>query len=180
MTKAERERLAGRLKRHGVRQPYVVIDEAKRADIKVATLLATLQMETGDSSRSPKSAGFELNQRNIFGCDWGAQGGNPPYCNDEVTEARVAKLLASGRPNGVGWTQLTSFVFVREANQAGGAHIPRYQCRVGARLLRDLFDAQGSIQQMYRAYNGSGPQAEAYGRRAEALRAEWLDVTNGK
>lgn len=158
-------KLAEKLKGKGVRQPQVCIDEAKAADIRVATLLAMLEMETG------------IPQRNIFGCDHGP---GKAFCHQEVTKARVEALLKSGLSNGVGWTQLTYRPFVEQAQRAGGAHIPRYQVRVGAKILRELFERYRSIPTMYARYNGSGAAAEAYGRKAAGLREKWLKVTDGR
>jgi hypothetical protein len=182
VNRATKTKLAAKLKRYGVRQPTVVIDEALREKIKVGTGLAMLQMETSPmgATKSPKSSGFELKQQNIFGCDHGARS-SAPYCNQAVTKDRVA-ALRRGFPrtmNGVGWTQLTWYELVNAAERAGGAHIPRYQMRIGFRQLRVHFDREHSIAEMFRAYNGAGSAAELYGRRAAALRADWLDITDG-
>lgn len=163
MKAAERKKLAERLKAKGVKQPYVVIDEAKRADILIASALAMLEMETG------------IPQRNIFGCDHGE---GRAFCHEEVTKDRVAQLRRSGFANGVGWTQLTYPPFVAQADKEGGAHIPRFQMRVGFSVLRDNFDRLGSIREMYRAYNGTGSAAEAYAAKAASLRSKWLAVTH--
>src|SRR4051812_18737490 len=48
----------------------------------------------------------ESEGRNIFGCDWGPQRGNPPFCEDKVTHDRVVALLHQSKNNGVGLTQL--------------------------------------------------------------------------
>lgn len=169
MKAAERKRLAERLKRKGVKQPYVVIDEARRANILVASALAMLENETG------------IPQANIFGGDYGsAYRGRPPFYHDVVTEKRVKALLAQPLNNGVGWTQLTYRPLVVEAQQMGGAHTPRYQMRVGFRVLRENFERYGSVREMFRSYNGSGSAAEAYADRAMARRSEWLQITKGK
>ena len=85
----------------------------------------------------------ESGGKNIFGCDWGSRWTNiPPYCQVAVTEARVKALIrnvnSGGGQNGVGVTQLTSIDLVKEAERIGGAHIPRFQMRVGFRYLNDL------------------------------------------
>jgi len=159
-----RDQLAKKLKAKGVKQPFVTIDEAKRADILVASALAMLEMETG------------IPQRNVFGCDYGERN-TAPWCHQEVTPERIKQLLSQGLSNGVGWTQLTYRPFIAEAQAMGGAHIPRYQMRVGFKVLRSNFDRYGSVHEMYRAYNGTGPAAEAYATRAVSLRTKWLAVT---
>ena len=155
--------LTDALRRHKVKQPIAVVEEAQRADILVASALAMLEMETG------------IPQRNVFGHDAGA-----PFQGEEVTPEKISKLLASPYSNGVGWTQLTYKPFISAAQRMGGAHIPRFQMRVGFRVLRENFDREGSIEGMFRAYNGSGSAAEAYARMAVRLRAKWLAVTDGR
>ncbi len=73
-------------------------------------------------------------------CDWGPKWTDePPYCQVAVTKDRVKKLIANvgdgGGQNGVGYTQLTSIGYVREAEEEGGAHLPRSNVRVGFRIL---------------------------------------------
>jgi hypothetical protein len=163
---SEKLKLALKLRaKHKVRKPVAVINAALRADIRVASLLAMLQMETG------------IPQRNIFGCDHGP---GRAFCHQDVTKERVAELQRSGLANGVGWTQLTYPPFVIEAQKLGGAHKPKNQMIVGARILRQNFEQYGSIREMYRAYNGSGDAAENYGIVAEKLRARWLEVTDNR
>lgn len=163
---SDRRRIAEKLRARGVKQPYVVVDEARRANILIASALAMLEMETG------------IPQRNIFGGDYGpSYKGRPPFYHDEVTAARVKALLAQPLNNGVGFTQLTYRPFVVAAEQAGGAHIPRFQMRIGFKILRQLFDEHGSLQLMFERYNGSGAAAQEYGRRAVRLRTKWLGVT---
>lgn len=155
--------LAEKLSNRRVKQPDVVIEEAKRAGILVCSALAMLEMETG------------IPQRNIFGHDPGA-----PFPGEKVTPERIKKLLASPYANGVGWTQLTYKPFVEQAEAMGGAHLPRYQMRVGFKVLRENFDRTGSVEQMFASYNGSGPAAVVYGRRAVSLRSKWSAVTSGR
>lgn len=164
MSDAERKRLIEALKGKGVKRPAMVIAEALRARILVASAIAMLEMETG------------IPQKNIFGCDWGV---GVAFCHMKVTARRVKKLIADGRANGVGWTQLTFMGFVVAAQRMGGAAFPRYQMRVGFKTLRANFDQYGTLEAMYSHYNGTGPAAEAYGRRAVGLRAKWLQVTHG-
>lgn len=153
-----RARLWFRLRRYGVRKPFLVAEEADREQVPLHYALALLEKETG------------IPQRNVFGCDWGA---GEAFCHQTVTKARVAALLASGKANGVGWTQLTWPDFVREADKEGGAHLPRSQCRVAFRVLRQNFDRMGSWQLAFRTYNGSGAAAEAYGREAITFARRW-------
>lgn len=162
-----RQRKIEALKRHGVKQPDLVLSEAKRADLKPEYALAMLEKETG------------IPQRNVFGCDHGPQGGKPPYCGDAVTKERVAALRASGKMNGVGWTQLTWWEFVRDADNMGGAHKPRFQMRVGFDVLATHI-AQYGEWGGFRRYNGEGPAAEAYANAAVALARKWNEILEPK
>jgi hypothetical protein len=150
------------LRDNKVVNPRVVVDEAKRARLPLRFALAMLEKETG------------IPQRNIFGCDHGE---GKALCHENVTEARVKALQRSGLANGVGWTQLTFPPLVVEAQKAGGAHKPRFQMRVGFRLLKSHMDQLG-VQQGFRAYNGTGPAAEAYGRDAVKIAERWEKVLN--
>jgi hypothetical protein len=145
----------------GVLHPKIVIEEARRAKLALRYALAMLEKETG------------IPQRNIFGCDHGP---GRAFCHEKVTASKVAALRRSGLANGVGWTQLTFPPFVAEADRLGGAHKPRFQMRVGFKVLKENMDREGSAQQGFRAYNGSGPDAEKYGREAIKIAERWKRV----
>jgi hypothetical protein len=147
------------LRKHRVKRPRMVRREAKKAGLPLSYALAMLENETG------------IPQRNVFGCDWGSAQG-PPYCHQKVTRARVKALRASGKANGVGWTQLTFPPFVAEADKLGGAHKPRYQMRVGFRILRDNIRRLGPWAGA-KAYNGTGPAADAYANRWQDNVRKW-------
>ena len=157
-------RLWFKLKRRGVRKPFIVIQEARKARIPVAVALAMLEKETG------------IPQRNIFGCDYGA---GRAFCLERVTRNKVKLLLDNGVANGVGWTQLTYPPYVREANRDGGAHKPRYQCRVGFGVLRELYRQEGTWWGAYRRYNGSGAAANAYADQAVRYEERWRERLGG-
>lgn len=110
---------------------------------------------------------------NIFGCDYGPQGGRPPYCEDKVTKARVAALLHQSKNNGVGLTQLTSRDLVDAAQRKGGAHIPLNQCLVGFGYLRSLIRQLGRHKGIG-AYNGGpGNPVDSYANAVEAKAKTW-------
>jgi|ERR671910_287175 hypothetical protein len=150
------------LRDNKVVNPRVVVDEAKRAKLALRFAMAMLEKETG------------IPQRNIFGCDHGE---GRAFCHENVTEARVKALRSSGLANGVGWTQITFPAFVVEADKLGGAHKPRFQMRVGFRVLKDHMDRLG-VQQGFRAYNGTGKDAEKYGRDAVKVAERWEGILN--
>jgi hypothetical protein len=125
-----------RLNGHG----QVIVEEAERAGLDLALACALVEQESDG--------------RNIFGCDHpGPVRDRPPYCNHEVTKERVKKLIASQFMNGVGLTQLTWFTFVDDAEDLGGVHIPRNQCRVGFQLLKVLVGKYPYLEALG-AYNG--------------------------
>lgn len=82
----------------------------------------------------------ESGGKNIFGCDTGGL-----FCQHDVTPIRVARLIHhiqnGGASNGVGLTQLTYPPFIYEAEKLGGADLPKYQMRVGFKILNDLLAA---------------------------------------
>jgi hypothetical protein len=50
--------------------------------------------------------------------------------------------------------------------------------RVGFKVLKDHIDREGSAQQGFRAYNGSGEDAEEYGRDAIKVAERWERILN--
>lgn len=145
---AKHGRLWRRMRRAGVKRPGLVIRKARQNNVAVAVQCAVLEQETG------------IPQRNVFGCDWGSQGGRPPYCGDRVTNRRVRAMQQSGKPNGVGWTQLTWPDFVkRAAARRGGAAKPRNQMHVGADVLSDDIRIAGNVWGGLKLYNGSAEYA---------------------
>lgn len=109
---------------------------------------------------------------NIFGCDWGS---GVAFCHEGVTKDKVQRLLAGGKPNGVGLTQLTSFGFVVAANDMGGAWKQKWQCREGFRVLHGLIQQLGKFKGIG-AYNGGpGNPIDSYAREVEAKERVWKD-----
>src|SRR5215207_5849204 len=88
-----------------------IYEEAKSEGVELSLACAIVEQE----SRG----------QNIFGCDGGDFGDWPPYCGHEVTKERVQALMASAWMNGVGLTQITWWEYVEQAEEEGGAHLPR-------------------------------------------------------
>ncbi len=135
-----------------------------------------LYLSTAAALVEKESAG-----RCLFGCDWGPKWTDvPPFCQIAVTEARVKALIrninSGGGQNGVGLTQLTSIGLVKEAERLGGAHLPRYQMRVGFRYLNSLI-AQLGWPAGAAAYNaGAGnwrAVIDTYGADMRRKEREW-------
>lgn len=144
----------------GARHALKIAQEARRAGLPLDLAYALVEQESGG--------------RNIFGCDHGA---GRAFCHQEVTRERVQALLRSGLANGVGLTQLTYPPLVREADRIGGAHRPRFQLRVGFKVLKDNIRRLG-YRSGIRAYNGSGPAAERYADLLIARRSRWHRTLN--
>lgn len=115
----------------------VLVEEVERMGtdgLYISTAAALVEKESGG--------------KNLFGCDHGTRWTHePPYCQVAVTRERVKALIRNvntgGGQNGVGMTQLTSIDLVQEAERLGGAHLPRFQMRVGFRYLNDLIARLG-------------------------------------
>lgn len=150
------------LRSNKVRKPRLVVREAKKANLYLPDALAMLQQETG------------IPQKNIFGCDWGP---GILFCHLKVTRKRIRKLIKDGRAQGVGWTQITFQAFVHAAQSMGGAWRPKYQMREGFRILASNIKSFG-VQEGHARYNGSGPDAEAYGRASMSIRQTWKSRLN--
>lgn len=123
----------------------------------------------------------ETHGKNIMGCDWGSKWTDtPPYCQVAVTKDRVQKLIANveagGGQNGIGLTQLTSINYVYAAEKMGGAHLPRYQMRVGfdflLTMIQDIGWPHGAA-----AYNAGLTNywsvMNTYGASMKRLEREW-------
>jgi hypothetical protein len=156
---ASRARAVRRLANHNVSAAWTVLmiaDQSARAqELGVQRFrevwVAVMWRETG------------LPQRNVFGCDWGSQGGDPPYCGEGCTEARVRAWWPIHREkmNGTSWAQLTWFEKVERAQALGGCWKPENSMKVGAHDLALLIAARGWHDGI-KGYNGDGPAAEEY------------------
>ncbi|MDP9479523.1 MAG: hypothetical protein M3R38_28280 [Actinomycetota bacterium] len=160
------ERLGG----HGA----VIVAEAKAAGLDLALACALVEQESEG--------------RNVFGCDHGDVGDRPPYCHQPVTPGRVQLLRDNGNyrhgMNGVGLTQLTWWEFVEQAEMMGGAHLPRFQCRVGFRLLKSYLDRYPYLEALG-AYNAGAERRRigvenGYAGAVAAKHKTWKERLVGK
>lgn len=164
--------LAGWFKAHGFAHPFLTVAALRVARIKPQTAAAQLTIESGGG-------------RNVFGCDYGdAHPGAPPYCGDAVTAGRLLALLRSSYSNGVGPTQLTFKGYLDQTADPGDPRVlsgvsrawaarPFLNMVKGFSILRGNAKREGSLSQGARAYNGSGPAAEAYAAKFMRLRGEY-------
>jgi hypothetical protein len=100
--------------------------------------------------------------RNVFGHD------PTIFIGGDVTKQRYLRYrLARGHRHmqGVGPVQLTYWSIQDAADKLGGCWIPEVNMRVGFALLRYNIARYGR-ERGFAAYNGSGPAAARYGRRA--------------
>jgi hypothetical protein len=115
--------------------------------------------------------------RNIFGAEGTAC--PPEWYEQEVTQHRytIYKLRRNQglTPNGVGPTQLTDPSLQIAAEHAGGCWIPLHNMQVGFATLHKLIEQLGSPFEGFRAYNGTGPAAQAYALRACERTQIWED-----
>lgn len=153
-----------RLKRAGIVYPNWTRRAASLAKLDLAFLCAILMLETGGGV-------------NEFGHD-------PTICVGwgTVTEGKAKAYLrlrdATDLCQGVGPMQLTSRGLQDEATNAGGLWLPEHTIAVGAHYLAALVADRRGFEAGAAAYNGSGPAAEAYGRRAVILQAHFRTVVN--
>jgi hypothetical protein len=147
--------------RHGANWSTRIILECRAHDVAISDGFALVQQES--------------EFKNIFGGDYGPLPNNfrPPYYHVNVTEARVRALLAHGKPNGVGPTQLTSFGYVREANRAGGSWKPAVNIATGIHILGAMQHKHGRMTG-FGAYNGGeGNPNMQYARECDDKAGHW-------
>lgn len=152
--------LARRANRHGAKYALRIVWEARRAHVPISLAFAIVEKESGF--------------KNIVGHDPGG-----PHPGVKVTRQVVRDILASRTSNGVGLTQLTYKPLIREAEGMGGAHLPKYQLRVGFHELGRLIKSYGLHAGMVH-YNGSGPAALAYANDLAARARRWHHYLEGK
>ena len=159
-------RLIERLRAEGVLRPQAVVEEAKRAGLRLPLACALLETESGGG-------------RNVFGHDPTIFVGA-----GEVTRAKYREYkkrrVASGNKQmqGVGPCQLTWWEFQDAADAQGGCWKPAINMRVGfghlARLIARYGESDGA-----RRYNGSGAAATAYSSDLLVKARRWESIIDG-
>lgn len=158
MTKLTVAQIEARIHLHGIRHPIVTYTQSQQTRLDLPSACAMLMMESNGGE-------------NVFGHDPGnaIQGG---FVNRSLYE-QMRHSVAIGHPSqGVGPCQLTSTALQDEADKLGGCWLIDHNMHVGFGFLKNLIDQHGH-EGGFTAYNGSGSMAEAYGRRADALRQEF-------
>jgi hypothetical protein len=141
-----------------------VISIASAAGLELAAAATLLVKESGGG-------------RNVWGHDAVTVAPNTYVKGGPVTQSNYAAYIAAvkaGRAGrqGCGPTQLTYGPFQQRADDAGGCWRWEINCRVGFGILADHIRRLG-VQDGFRAYNGSGRAAEAYGRDAKTRYDAW-------
>lgn len=139
------------MRAHGIVNPLVTWEEAHHVGLPLAYACALLDQESGGGA-------------NVFGHD-------PTICIGwgSVTWLKYAayktRRRASGNRlmQGVGPVQLTWWSTQDAADREGGCWRPRFNMRVGFRTLAGNIHRYG-LYYGIKAYNGSGPAADAYAR----------------
>ena len=145
-------------------RPEDVVTIAGTAGLELAAAATLLVKESGGG-------------RNVWGHDPVVVAPNTYVKGGPVTRSNYTAYLAAVRAGragrqGCGPTQLTYGPFQQRADDAGGCWRWEINCRVGFEILADHIRRRG-VQDGFRAYNGSGPRAEAYGRDAKAKYDIW-------
>jgi hypothetical protein len=153
-------RLIERLRAEGVLRPQAVVEEAKRAGLRLPLACALLEKESGGG-------------RNVFGHDPTIFVGAGEVTRAKYREYKKRRVASGNRlMQGVGPCQLTWWEFQDAADREGGCWRPEVNMRVGFRHLVALINQHGEADGA-RRYNGSGPAAEAYSRDLLAKAKVW-------
>jgi hypothetical protein len=151
-----------RAKRAGARYPRKIIEEARREGVGLALAFAVCEQETGF--------------RNVFGHDPTIFAGAGRVTRRKYRAYKRAR--GTTRMQGVGPMQLTWWATQDLADREGGCWRPRFNIRIGLRQLAQNIRAHGETQGIA-AYNGSGPQAQAYARSVLVRRGRWRNILHG-
>jgi hypothetical protein len=139
-----------------------------RIQWSLAAVCATVQDESGG--------------RNVFGDDPAGDALPRMWFGTPVTHTKYVvyrwRRNHGMTPNGVGPCQLTSASLQIEAEKLGGCWKPIPNMLVGFHFLKELFIEHGSARLGYQFYNGSGPDAVAYGIRLDGFRQQWQGWIN--
>ena len=147
--------LAEQLARLGILMPAECLTAARAAKLPLHLAASLLIQESGGG-------------RNVYGHDPTIFSGGPGHGQpNEVTEANYKEYLrlrgakGEGGMQGVGPCQLTWWSYQDEADNLGGCWDPLTNMKVGFGRLADNIRRYG-MHPGIKAYNGSGPAADAY------------------
>jgi hypothetical protein len=154
----------------GILRPADIVPIAAAAGLDLAAAATLLIKESSGG-------------RNVWGHDAVVVAPNTYVKGGPVTEQNYTAYIAAVREGragrqGCGPTQLTFGPFQQRADDLGGCWRFEINCRVGFEILADSIRRRG-VQDGFRAYNGSGARAEAYGRDALARYDVWKAQLEG-
>jgi peptidoglycan hydrolase-like protein with peptidoglycan-binding domain len=153
-------RLIERLRAEGFLRPQAVVEEAKRAGLRLPLACALLEKESGKG-------------RNVFGHDPTIFVGAGEVSRAKYREYKKRRVASGNKlMQGVGPCQLTWWEFQDAADREGGCWRAEVNMRVGFRHLVALVNQHGESDGA-RRYNGSGAAAEAYSRDLLAKAKVW-------
>lgn len=147
---------------HGIQRPAEVVELARAAGLELAAAVTMLEKESGGGL-------------NLWGHDPVDTGGF--YVKGHEVSEEAYKKYRAHRAHlgcqGVGPTQLTLAAFQDQADNAGGCYDWRVNCKVGFGILAQNIRAEGTVREGFRAYNGTGQQAEDYASDAMTKLGVW-------
>jgi len=161
------------IRKHGGRYEDIIVREAKLHKLPISLVCAVLDKES--------------DFQNIYGRD---NGRNPNpirsprgaglVCTETNYEQYLSHRRAGKDANGVGPMQLTHPSFQDRADKLGGCWKVGPNIRIGCAVLRENIDREGSLREGVRAYNGSGPDAQAYAADVLKIQATWQQILKGR
>jgi Putative peptidoglycan binding domain len=148
---------------HGIQRATEVVELAAAAGLELAAAATMLEKESGGGD-------------NVFGHDPVSTDGiyryGQPVTKDVYERYRQARKAGRIPPQGVGPTQLTWPGYQDQADAEGGCFDWTVNCRVGFRALAGEIRSHG-LRDGFRAWNGSGSEAEKYANDAMTKLAMW-------
>jgi len=155
------------LTKHGTQRAAEVIELAAAAGLELAAAATLLEKESSGG-------------HNVWGHDPVDTGGfyqkGAPVKKEAYLKYREHRQKLGAQ--GVGPTQLTFPAFQDQADARGGTFDFRVNCAVGFEILAGHIKRNG-VHDGFRAYNGSGPDAEAYADDAVEKLAVWQSRLRG-
>lgn len=152
--------LVYRMRRYGIRRPWLTLKAARWARLHLTLACALLEMETGGGI-------------NEFGHDPTIFVGAGLVTKAKYLAYKHARQMSGNRlMQGVGPCQLTWWSTQDQADKLGGCWKPYCNMQVGFHHLQENI-AHSGLRSGIAAYNGSGPAALHYAVRTLGWEARW-------
>ena len=171
----KQQRYADIARRNGIRNAAIAIEEGEREGIGPALAIAMLEQESSGKNvwgHDPTIfvGGWDAKNRKFWTTDPDRKG----YVNEAGYREykRQRGSGCNGKCQGVGPMQLTWWSTQDMADREGGCWKPRYNIRIGFRILAGLIRDHGVFGGL-RRYNGSGPRAVQYATSVLTRRTKW-------